>query len=100
MRLTPHVACQQLTELALIEEVDAEDAILIAVCHGCPLRAECPFDPDDLSIRIVQRRGVSERQILRDLLLQRQSCRWHLCTGRERRIDLELSNSEHAFQPA
>jgi hypothetical protein len=46
-----------------IQEIDAENPVLIAVGDRRPLRAERPLDPDDLPIRIAQRRSrsISER---------------------------------------
>src|ERR1043165_7350896 len=57
----------RLPELPLVEQVDTEDSVFVAICDSGPLRIERPFDANRLRVRVFQRRHVSERQVGGDL---------------------------------
>src|SRR5215472_1736841 len=59
-------------KLLLIQEFDAEDAVLVAGCHRRPMWVYGPFDANSLTVRIVQRGYVSEGNVAGNLLLQRE----------------------------
>src|SRR5262249_29254277 len=89
----------QSSELLLKEEIQANDAILIPVDHRRPLRIQRPLRAYNLRVRIIQRSHISERELGRDLLLQREPRLRKIGSTRECRVDLQLVNTEHSLQP-
>src|SRR3954451_8581475 len=87
-----------LSELFLIQHIDAEVAVLIPVRDGGPTRVDRPFNPYDLVVGILQRCDVSKGQVTRNLLLQCDSCLRQIGAAGERRIDLQLTHSEHSLE--
>ena len=67
------VTSWELSKLLLIKENDAENPVLIWCCDRRPLLVERPLRANDLSIRIVEGRYVSERNIAWYLLLKRDA---------------------------
>ena len=51
----------------LIQEFDAEDAVLVTGCHRGPLWVYGPFDANDLTVRIIQRRHVGKGKVAGNL---------------------------------
>src|SRR5712691_11785783 len=78
------------TELFLIKEIEAENPILVAHGNSRPPGVERPLGANDLRIRIVQRRHISEGEVARDLLLHGQPRLRQFRSAGESRVYLEL----------
>src|ERR1700742_4391714 len=89
-----------LPEALLIEEVEIENTVHVALSYRGPLRIYRPLDSQDLRIRLRHIRNISKGQILGDLLLQRQSRRRSSRGAHDLRIDLQLGHSEKPLQLA
>src|SRR6185312_4946870 len=72
-----------LPEGSFIEEIHAENPVLIAGRYGRPSRIERPLHPDQHGIRVIQLRRVSEREIACDLLRESKTCRRCVRPGRK-----------------
>ena len=79
-------------------EVDPKEAI--GVAHGdCgPLPVEVPLNTHRLLLCAVQVGDIGQRDIARDLLLQRQARGRQVVVGIESRVDLDAARAEEALQ--
>src|SRR5215471_15571171 len=88
---------RRLSKLLLVNQVDAEDAVPVAVGDRGPCWGECPFNPNDLRVRIFERSHVGKGQIGRDLLLQCDPRLREVRAAGEGRIDFQLADAEDAL---
>src|ERR1700704_5536252 len=86
-------------KLLLVEKIDADDPVLVSRSDRRPARVQCPFDSDDLAIRVIQSRDVSKVEFARYLLLKRELGLRQLRSAGERRIDLQLAYTKHPLEP-
>src|SRR5437667_3262772 len=87
-----------LPELFLVKEINPEITVFVAGCHRREPRIQSPLHADDFSVRLREVRGVREREVARDLLLQRQARLRQRRTGGESRIDLQLVDTEYTLE--
>src|SRR6202040_2945663 len=81
-----------------IQEVDPEQAVGIAYGYRGPLPIEIPLDAHGLRLGAVQVGDIGQRDVARNLLLQRQARGRQVVIRVESRVDLDAARTEEALQ--
>ena len=85
---------------SLIKQIHRHFAVDIPLCDGRISGVDRPFGPYNLGIAIRYILDISEGNVTRNLLLQRQSRLRRIGGPDNLRVDTQLADSKQALQPA
>ena len=94
------VRIRDLLEPSLVLKVDPEQPVRISHGHCGPVLIERPFNTYNLFLRPVQVSDVCERDVFRDVLLQRQARLRKRADVGHCRVDLDLAGAEKSREAA